>query len=134
MKRIFVALLITTSTACAAEYTPQQLAEIARGDATPNLCAATLSGYAPVVKAATEELESRHAQCDWQQAQAIAQASYARKQLEIQEKQARQANALAIMGMGAAFIQQTAPTQPITPQPSTMNCVQQGVFTNCTAF
>lgn len=134
MRKMLVALGAAMSAACAADYTPQQLAEIARGDATPNLCAATLSGYAPVVMAATNELEARHAQCDWQQAQAIAQANYARKQLELQERQNRQANAMALMGMGSAFMQQAGPRAPASPTPSNMSCVQQGVFTNCTAF
>lgn len=133
MRRLMVIFAAAMSAACAAEYTPQQLSEIAKNDATPNLCAATLSGYAPVVKAATEELQARNAQCDWQQAQAIAQASYARKQLEIQERQARQANAMALMGMGATYMQQAGP-KPYNPQQSNMSCIQQGVFTNCTAF
>lgn len=127
-------LVVLLLSACASEYTPKQLADIAKTDATPNLCAATLTGYAPVVKAANDELQARQAQCDWQQAQAIAQANYARKQAEIQERQTRQANAMAMMGVGAAIMQQSGPRTAPSSSPSNLSCVQQGVFTNCTAF
>lgn len=115
------------------QYTPEQLAAAAKTEATPNLCAITLMGNPAIAKAAQEEIEARRATCDWQQAQAIAQTYIAQQQAKIQEQQARQANAMALFGASALFLQQSGP-RSYAPSPVNTTCVQQGVFMNCNSY
>lgn len=119
---------------CAAQYTPEQLAARAKEDSTPNLCAITL--MAPpmsVLNAAENELHARSATCDWEQAKAIAANYYARQQAAAEARQAQQANAMALMGMSALFLQQSGPHY-YAPPPVNTTCQQQGVFMNCTSY
>ncbi|AOI76080.1 hypothetical protein WS54_07210 [Burkholderia sp. NRF60-BP8] len=86
-----------------------------------------------VLNAAENELHARGAACDWEQAKAIAANYYARKQAEAEARQAQQANAMALMGMSALFLQQSGPRY-YAPPPVHTTCQQQGVFTNCTSY
>lgn len=120
--------------ACAVPYTPEQLAAKAKEDSTPNLCAITL--MAPpmsVLNAAENEIQARGATCDWEQARAIADAQYARQQAAADAKQAQMNQSMMMMGMGAALLQQSGPHY-YAPPPVQTQCVQQGIYMNCSSY
>lgn len=119
---------------CATHYSPAQLAEQARVETTPNLCAITLMAPpAAVMNAAENELQARAASCDWNQARAIAETQMERAQAQQQIKQQRIANSMQMLGAASVLLQQSGPHY-YAPPPVQTTCIQQGVFTNCTSY
>lgn len=134
MKRRLL-LLLPIIAGCTTPLTPGQLAARAMIEPTSSLCAVVVLSPGPdAVRAAEDEIASRHATCDWDEARAIAQVQIQRKQAEADAQQARQqANAAALMGASAALLQQSGPRY-YAPAPTQTTCIQQGVFLNCNSY
>lgn len=121
-------------TGCATHYTAGQLANMAKHESTPDLCAITLMApAAAVMNAAENEIRARAASCDWDQARAIAETQMERAQAQQEAKQQRAQNNMAMFGAAAMLLQQSAPHYYGAP-PIQTTCIQQGVFTNCTSY
>jgi hypothetical protein len=138
MKKMPIFLVIALA-GCATRLTPGQLMARAMIQPTQNLCATLLLSSDPdVLKAAQDEITSRHATCDWEQAKAIAEVQIEKQQAaaeqERNERAARMANAAALMSVSGALLQQSRP-QPVQPAvPTTTNCHQMGAYWNCTSY
>lgn len=135
MRRLsFAALTALSLAACAAPYSAAQLAEKAQVETTPNLCAITLMAPpAAVIAAAENELRARNANCDWGQAQAIANVQAQRAQAAREAQQQQFQNSMQMMGAASTLLQQSEPHY-YGPPPIQTTCVRQGVFTNCTSY
>lgn len=124
--------------ACTFHPTPGELMARAMIEPTPNLCAVVLLSQRPdEVKAAEDEISSRHATCNWDEARAVAQTQIAQKQAEAQAQeqadQARQANLMNALAISGALLQQSGPHY-YSPPPAQTTCVQQGIFMHCNSY
>ena len=132
MKRLGFALL-PLAAACAMQPTPERLAALAKDDTTPNLCAAILALPPAYATAAQNELTSRSASCDWEQAKAIAETYIARQQAQEQLRQHNMANMMSVLGTSAALLQQAGP-KPYPGSPAITNCRWLGSTWTCSSY
>lgn len=88
----------------------------------------------PAVKAAAQnELINRTAQCDWDQARAIAEMHIQEQQAAAEQQQAQAANNAAMLGAAAVMLQQSQPHY-IQPTPTSTNCRWVGPNWVCNSY